>query len=50
MPRQIFSWSSEIQPEFRFGVLAAGVVTLVVVLLIMNGTAIVLRNRYQRRS
>jgi len=50
MPRQIFSWSSEIQPEFRFGVLAAGVVTLVVVLLIMNGTAIVLRNRYQRGS
>ncbi|QLD89983.1 phosphate ABC transporter permease PstA [Natronomonas salina] len=47
MPRQIFSWSSEIQPEFRYGVLAAGVVTLLVVLL-MNGTAIVLRNRYQR--
>ncbi|WP_178916021.1 phosphate ABC transporter permease PstA [Natronomonas gomsonensis] len=48
MPRQIFSWSSEIQPEFRFGVLAAGVVTLLAVLLLMNGTAIVLRNRYQR--
>jgi len=48
MPRQIFSWSSEIQPEFRFGVLAAGVLTLLVVLLLMNGTAIVLRNRYQR--
>ena len=46
MPRQIFSWSSEIQPEFRYGVLAAGVVTLLVVLL--NGTVIVLRNRYQR--
>lgn len=48
MPRQIFSWSSEIQPEFRFGVLAAGVIVLVTVLLVMNGTAIVLRNRYQR--
>jgi phosphate transport system permease protein len=47
MPRQIFAWSSEIQPEFRFGVLAAGVVTLLVVLLIMNGTAILLRNKYQ---
>lgn len=50
MPRQIFSWSSEIQPEFRFGVLAAGVVTLLAVLLMMNGTAIVLRNRHQERS
>lgn len=48
MPRQIFSWSSEIQPEFRTGVLAAGVIVLVVVLLVMNGTAIILRNRYQR--
>jgi phosphate transport system permease protein len=48
MPRQIFSWSSEIQPEFRYGVLAAGVVVLVAVLLVMNGTAILLRNRYQR--
>jgi len=50
MPRQIFSWSSEIEPEFRFGVLAAGVVTLLVVLLVMNGTAIVIRNRYQRSN
>ena len=50
MPRQIFSWSSEIEPEFRFGVLAAGVIVLVAVLLVMNGTAIVLRNRYQRSN
>jgi len=50
MPRQIFSWGNEIQPEFRFGVLAAGVVSLLVVLLLMNGTAIVLRNRYQRNN
>ncbi len=50
MPRQIFSWSSEIEPEFRFGVLAAGVVVLVAVLIVMNGTAIILRNRYQRNN
>jgi phosphate transport system permease protein len=50
MPRQIFSWSSEIKPEFRFGVLAAGVITLLIVLLIMNGTAILIRNKYQRGS
>ncbi|MGM0590399.1 MAG: phosphate ABC transporter permease PstA [Halobacteriota archaeon] len=50
MPRQIFAWSSEIEPEFRFGVLAAGVLTLLVVLLLMNGTAILIRNKYQRSS
>ena len=50
MPRQIFAWSSEFDEDFRFGVLAAGVVTLLVVLLLMNGTAIVIRNKYQRRN
>jgi phosphate transport system permease protein len=50
MPRQIFSWSSELQPAFRHGVLAAGVVTLLAVLLVMNGTAIVIRNKYQRED
>lgn len=50
MPRQIFSWASELDPAFRHGVLAAGVVTLVAVLLIMNGTAIILRNKYQREA
>ncbi len=49
MPRQIFSWSSELDPEFRHGVLAAGVITLLAVLLIMNATAIVIRNKYQRQ-
>jgi len=48
MPRQIFSWSSELDPAFRHGVLAAGVITLLAVLLVMNATAIVIRNRYQR--
>ena len=49
MPRQIFAWSSEPAAEFRHGVLAAGVVTLLVVLLSMNAAAIIIRNRYQRR-
>lgn len=48
MPRQIFAWSHEFDEDFRFGVLAAGVVTLLAVLLIMNGTAILIRNKYQR--
>jgi phosphate transport system permease protein len=50
MPRQIFAWSSEPSAAFRHGVLAAGVVTLLVVLLSMNAAAILIRNRYQRRS
>jgi phosphate transport system permease protein len=49
MPRQILTWSTEPAPEFRHGVLAAGVVTLLVVLLSMNAAAILIRNRYQRR-
>ncbi|WP_276253393.1 phosphate ABC transporter permease PstA [Halomontanus rarus] len=48
MPRQIYSWSAEADPDLRFGVLAAGVLTLLVVLLAMNATAIIMRNRYQR--
>ncbi|MFW6017284.1 MAG: phosphate ABC transporter permease PstA [Halapricum sp.] len=50
MPRQIFTWSTEFEPAFREGVLAAGVVTLLAVLLIMNGTAILLRNKFQRQE
>lgn len=50
MPRQIYTWSSEIDPAFQHGVLAAGVMTLLVVLLMMNGAAIIIRNKYQRRD
>ncbi|NKE38077.1 phosphate ABC transporter permease PstA [Natronococcus sp. JC468] len=50
MPRQIYSWSKLINADFRYGVLAAGVVTLLVVLLMLNGSAIVLRNKYQRQE
>ncbi|AWB26897.1 phosphate ABC transporter permease PstA [Halococcoides cellulosivorans] len=46
MPRQIFTWAFEPAEEFRYGVLAAGVVTLLVVLLVMNATAIVLRHKF----
>jgi phosphate transport system permease protein len=47
MPLQIFNWHSRPQPEFRHGVVAAGVVTLLAVMLIMNAMAIYLRNRYE---
>ncbi|WP_058367689.1 phosphate ABC transporter permease PstA [Haloparvum sedimenti] len=48
MPMQIYAWANFPQAEFRYGVVAAGVVTLLVVLLTMNATAIVVRNRYER--
>ncbi|RKD97585.1 phosphate ABC transporter permease PstA [Halopiger aswanensis] len=48
MPMQIFAWSSFPQEEFRYGVVAAGVVTLLIVLIGMNATAIIMRNRSER--
>jgi phosphate transport system permease protein len=50
MPMQIFAWSSSVKPEFRYGALAAGVVTLLVVLLLMNATAILIRNRSEQST
>jgi phosphate transport system permease protein len=47
MPMQIFTWASYPTREFQYGVVAAGVVTLLVVLLTMNSIAILLRNKYE---
>jgi phosphate transport system permease protein len=48
LPIQIFNWISRPQEEFK--VLAAGaIVVLLGILLLMNATAIWLRNRYQRK-
>jgi phosphate transport system permease protein len=47
MPLQIFDWAFLPEEAFRHGVTAAGVVTLLVVLLTLNSIAIVVRNRYQ---
>ncbi|MFC7230414.1 phosphate ABC transporter permease PstA [Saliphagus sp. GCM10025308] len=49
MPLQIFSWRSYFDPDFRYGVVAAGVITLLVILLGMNAAAIILRNRLEKR-
>jgi phosphate transport system permease protein len=47
LPLQIFNWVSRPQEEFRQ--LAAGaIIVLLVMLLLMNAGAILLRNRYQR--
>jgi len=48
MPMQIYAWANFPQAEFRYGVVAAGVITLLIILVGMNGTAILLRNRAER--
>ncbi|ANV85228.1 phosphate ABC transporter, permease protein PstA [Picosynechococcus sp. PCC 7003] len=47
LPIQIFNWVSRPQPEFHT-VAAAGIIVLMVMLLAMNGTAIFLRNKFQK--
>jgi phosphate transport system permease protein len=48
LPLQIYNWVSRPQDEFR-QLAAAGILTLLALLLTMNAIAIVLRNRYQSR-
>src|ERR671917_255454 len=49
LPTQIYDWISRPQQVFQDSA-AAGIVVIMAVLLIANSVAIVLRNRYQRRS
>jgi phosphate transport system permease protein len=48
LPIQIFNWTSRPQAAFQVNA-AAGIIVLLVLLLIMNSVAIVVRDRYQRR-
>ena len=48
LPIQIFNWVSRPKTEFQH-VAAAGILVLLVVLLFLNGLAIYLRHRYQKR-
>ncbi|WP_135827865.1 phosphate ABC transporter permease PstA [Halorussus halobius] len=48
LPLQIFAARSSAMPEFRHGVVPATAVVLLVLMLLMNATAIVVRNRYDR--
>lgn len=48
LPTIVFNWAGQPQDEFR-SLTAATIVVLVAVILLVNGTAIVLRNRYDRR-
>jgi phosphate transport system permease protein len=45
LPIQIYQWTSRPQPEFR-NLAAAAIVALLVLLLSLNATAVILRNRY----
>lgn len=48
LPIQIFNWVSRPQPEFH-ELAAAGIIVLLAVLLLMNATAILIRNKTERR-
>jgi phosphate transport system permease protein len=47
LPIQIFNWASRPQPEFH-QIAAAGILVLLVVLLLMNATAVLIRHRSRR--
>ena len=48
MPLQIYSWITENKEEFHF-LAAAGIVVLLSILLVMNGIAIFIRHRHQKK-
>lgn len=48
LPVLIYDWSGRIQKEFK-DLAAAAIIVMMVVLLIVNGLAIYLRNRYERK-
>nr|WP_162412962.1 phosphate ABC transporter permease PstA [Haloarcula salina] len=50
MPMQIYAWAFLPGEDFRYGVVAAGVVTLLIVMLTMNSVAILVRNKYQQEA
>ena len=49
LPIQIFNWTARPQDEFR-DIAGSAIIVLLVLLLVMNGTAILLRNRFQGRA
>ncbi len=49
LPIQIFNWASRPRKEFH-DIAAGAIIVLLIVLLTMNAAAILLRNKYQKRS
>ncbi len=48
LPIQIYQWTSRPQDEFRF-LASAAIIVLLIILLSLNATAVLLRNRFSRR-
>ncbi|HDA8106967.1 TPA: phosphate ABC transporter permease PstA [Staphylococcus aureus] len=48
LPIQIFTWVKMPQEEFQ-NVASAGIIVLLVILILMNGVAIILRNKYSKK-
>jgi phosphate transport system permease protein len=48
LPIQIYQWTARPQGEFR-NIAAAAIIVLLALLLVLNATAVLLRNRYSRR-
>lgn len=48
LPMQIYNWTSRPQEEFQY-VAAAGILVLLVLLIIMNSIAVLIRNKFQKR-
>jgi len=48
LPIQIYQWTSRAQPEFH-NIAAAAIIVLLILLLTLNATAILFRNRFQRK-
>ena len=49
LPIQIYNWVGRPQAEFH-DIAASGIILLMIVLLTMNATAVILRDRFQKRS
>jgi phosphate transport system permease protein len=48
LPIQIYQWTTRAQPEFH-SIAAGAILVLLILLLTLNATAIMLRNRFQRK-
>ncbi len=49
MPLQVYTWIDDNDPAIQEHVAAAGIVVLLVVLVLMNSVAILIRNRFQQK-
>ena len=49
LPIQIYQWTSRPQDEFR-NLAAAAILVLLILLLSLNASAVLLRNRFDRKS